>query len=296
MKLKQNIFAFFLVWGFLTLKTVYADVKTNFQPQFVTISSTESSLQGKVGIEVPDAVNTSLQKANNNFGEDLEFQLSQTQGDGLTDALLGVNVKIRGAQTKNEITNFTFDQPVQIIFSANNIHSSPLNVISNASTSSGELSIFWNNGIEWIQLGGIPNSANNTISVQTRNAGEFAVRRVSQQYSAFELSSVTPGKIFTPNGDSCNDIVTFQFQNPRGSTNIKGKIFDLYSTFIADLKLSSLLGTLNFAPNCPRPNLSAETLAWDGKDSDGNFVPKGIYLYQIEAEGKIINGTIVVAR
>jgi len=42
-----------------------------------------------------------------------------------------------------------------------------------------------------------------------------------------------------------------------------------------------------------------ETLIWDGKDTNGDTVAGGVYIYQIQvvgAENKVINGTVVVAR
>ena len=41
----------------------------------------------------------------------------------------------------------------------------------------------------------------------------------------------------------------------------------------------------------PLPN----TLQWDGK-ANGRAVDSGVYIYQIRAEGKGFNGTVVVVR
>lgn len=51
--------------------------------------------------------------------------------------------------------------------------------------------------------------------------------------------------------------------------------------------------------NLVRGNLPREletVLYWDGRDTEGSVVPAGVYLYQVEVDGRIINGTIVVAR
>ena len=37
-------------------------------------------------------------------------------------------------------------------------------------------------------------------------------------------------------------------------------------------------------------------ISWDGKNIEGKFVRTGVYIYQVQSEGKVINGTIVVAR
>ena len=35
---------------------------------------------------------------------------------------------------------------------------------------------------------------------------------------------------------------------------------------------------------------------WSGEDEDGNIVESGIYIYQIKVDGKVISGTILVAK
>ena len=58
-----------------------------------------------------------------------------------------------------------------------------------------------------------------------------------------------------------------------------GKIFDLRGALIADLTLGPV----------------ANSLMWDGK-SNGRVVPRGVYIYQIQAEGRTFSGTVVVIR
>ena len=114
--------------------------------------------------------------------------------------------------------------------------------------------------------------------------------------SSLELVSVTPPRIFTPNGDGCNDIITFRFQTTAGSSEIRGRVFSLSGEVVAELKPISFLGGVTLRPGCTAPDTSPGSYFWDGKDSKGNLVSKGIYLYQIEAGGQHILGTVVVAR
>ena len=93
------------------------------------------------------------------------------------------------------------------------------------------------------------------------------------------VNSVWPSKIFTPNGDGINDTVNISYENPIG-IRVTGKIFDLNGRFTANMAEGSM----------------ENTLKWDGKDSDGSHAPKGIYIYQLDVEGKVVNGTVVVAR
>jgi hypothetical protein len=102
--------------------------------------------------------------------------------------------------------------------------------------------------------------------------------------AAWQLGSVTflgvSPRIFTPNGDGANDKAVFHFDNPELAP-ITGEIFDLSGARVAKLA----------------PGRDAFlTLLWDGRDSGGNAVPAGIYVYQIEFNGKVANGTVVVAR
>ena len=39
-----------------------------------------------------------------------------------------------------------------------------------------------------------------------------------------------------------------------------------------------------------------DEISWNGKDSDDVIVSGGVYIYQLECDGDIINGTVVVAR
>ncbi len=90
--------------------------------------------------------------------------------------------------------------------------------------------------------------------------------------------SIIPPKIFTPNGDGINDVITFQYLTP-GVSIISGRILDLSGASVVDLQ--------------PTSN---GVLVWDGKDSSGSVVKKGVYIYQIDADGKIYNGAIAVAK
>ncbi|HVO32851.1 MAG TPA: gliding motility-associated C-terminal domain-containing protein [Elusimicrobiota bacterium] len=93
------------------------------------------------------------------------------------------------------------------------------------------------------------------------------------------LTAVRP-RIITPNGDGANDKVRFEFDNPE-DLPVQGEVFDLSGAKVADLKPGSDPASL---------------LLWDGKDADNRVVPGGIYLYQIEYQGKQATGTVIVAR
>lgn len=105
----------------------------------------------------------------------------------------------------------------------------------------------------------------------------------SSSFALTSLGSLTlttvKARIFTPNGDGFNDKVRFEFDNPE-FLPINGTIFDVSGGFVADITSGTDL----------------DVLLWDGKSSDGQVVPGGIYLYRIEYQGKAATGTIVVSR
>lgn len=86
-------------------------------------------------------------------------------------------------------------------------------------------------------------------------------------------------RIFTPNGDGWNDKVVIQIDNP-ALLPLKGEIFDLMGS-----KVSEML---------PGP-VTDMSLVWDGRKSN-SVVPSGVYIYQVELDGKIFTGTVILAQ
>jgi len=97
----------------------------------------------------------------------------------------------------------------------------------------------------------------------------------------FELKEGYPRpRVFTPNGDGRNEVVTFSYENANESS-IVCWIYDMKGAVVRQLDI------IEDGEN---------RFTWDGKDEDGDIVPSGIYIYQIEVEGQTINGTIVLAK
>ena len=140
------------------------------------------------------------------------------------------------------------------------------------------LGAYWFNGQDYTRLYGKVDPSAQTVQVQSSLLGNYQIRSVLRDAGfAFDLSGIS-NKALTPNGDGLNDTVVFTFDNPKDSA-FSGKIFDLRGALIADLTLGPV----------------ANSLMWDGK-SNGRVVPRGVYIYQIQAEGRTFSGTVVVIR
>jgi len=81
---------------------------------------------------------------------------------------------------------------------------------------------------------------------------------------------------FTPNADGSNDEAIFEYPG-QGNSNAVVKIFDMQNRFIKEIP-----GNIR---------------TWDGIDSGGNKMPRGVYLYLVLEDGKAIcKGTVYLGR
>lgn len=106
----------------------------------------------------------------------------------------------------------------------------------------------------------------------------------------FELKKVYP-KIVTPSyGRDDNNFVFFEFYDPlAGATQFELKIFDINGYRIKNIDTSNN----NWKTIPSSQNFK---ILWDCKDSEGNYVLPGVYIYQLESSKKTFTGIIVVAQ
>lgn len=131
------------------------------------------------------------------------------------------------------------------------------------------LKVFWWDGFVWSYVGGTVDSANNTVSAEVMHFSKYAVL----PSGALSVDDYRPKrKIITPyRVDGWNDYI--QFDGMSGVFEIK--IYDITGKKVR---------TINNIP------------LWNGFDDDGNIVESGVYIYQFKAAGKLISGTVTVAK
>jgi hypothetical protein len=188
-----------------------------------------------------------------------ELQLVDTDGNIITD----VTSKKMKKGIKVEIAYDTLARKMPAAF---------------APSSKQQLGLYFFNGVEWIKLGGVNDVVNQQCSVIAQKLGKYAIRftTLSQQFS---LTAIAP-RIFTPEESSTVvNRVRFYFENPLND-EVTIRIFDITGAVV-------------------RRNLEREgdaVMSWDGCDNNGTIVKGGVYIYQIEAGNKTLNGIIVVAK
>lgn len=104
-------------------------------------------------------------------------------------------------------------------------------------------------------------------------------------------------KIITPgNADGRNDVFFVFYKNLDSQSSLSGKIFNLMGMKVADMANTGGAGVLLGTPPGGWHPQSADS--WEGyfKWSPSRGISPGIYIWQIEAEGQVYTGTVVVAQ
>ena len=150
-----------------------------------------------------------------------------------------------------------------------------------AADAANSLGMFWDANSNFIKLYGYVDPLQQTVAVRTPNLGNYQVRALARsQNFDFDVSNLY-GKVLAPN--STNNRAVFQLQNPKYSA-FSGKIYDVRAKYVSDMAVCT-----DFT------SWGSDCLQWDGR-SNGQVVPGGVYIYQIRAEGKVFNGTLLVIR
>jgi gliding motility-associated-like protein len=138
--------------------------------------------------------------------------------------------------------------------------------------------MYFHNGSRWLQMYGRVNDAERSVQLQTTLLGRYQLRTTERSGGFAADRAGLTNRLITPNGDGKNDTMVFIFDNPQ-EKEVKGRIYDLRGALVASMG----------------PGPIANALVWDAK-SGGQVVPGGVYIYQIEAQGTVYNGTVAVIR
>ncbi len=252
-------------------------VQAKADPVYVAVSEDKG---GEVEIAFP--ASDELQKETNGRGEDLLVLMTRKADQETGNVLRCYELETRSLPSEKKLSGFLFKNPIKLSFAVNPPAASSPDARPALATAPElppeQMSVYWFNGVEFVKFGGLYDSSKSVISLFTQRAGVYQLRKALQANS-FEIVQTWPKKIFTPNGDGINDEMNFLYNNPK-EVPVSGEIFTLKSAKVATLS----------------PGKDGSSLLWNGKDDDGQDVPKGVYVYQIKADGKTYNGTVVVAR
>lgn len=233
-------------------------------------------------IVIPKEIGQILYKETNSYGEDVIMEVLRDKKED-ERLIKSFNFIARGEQSGKEIKDFVFAKPLTRIALAYEVENGYIKQASSVpeKLASEQLGLFWFNGLEWIKLGGEVDEYFHLVSARSKRIGKYMIK-ISFRGISFSIESIQPDKIFTPNGDGWNDYLEIHYANPKDAF-VNGKIYDVRGALVAEMEKRA----------------SEETLIWDGKDTNGDTVAGGVYIYQIQvvgAENKVINGTLVVAR
>jgi gliding motility-associated-like protein len=234
-------------------------------------------------IKMSKEINPILYKGNV-YDEDINIVLErddEEEKDG--DTITCYDIKAMEADSGKEIKDFVFARPLANIVLAYEVENGHIKRVSSIpeDRASEQLALFWFNGLEWIKFGGEVDEDLHLASIRSKRIGKYRIKK-SLRATSFVIEGIHPDKIFTPNGDGWNDYIEIQYANPKDGI-VSGKIYDLRGALVAGMEKGG----------------NDDTLKWDGKDTNSNPVPGGVYIYQIQVTGpenKVINGTVVVAR
>jgi hypothetical protein len=133
------------------------------------------------------------------------------------------------------------------------------------------LKVFWWDGFEWRYVGGSVDAQNNTVSANTMHFSKYALFGFSGSILVEDCRPMK--KIVTPNDDGINDCAEFSGLEPPYELkiyNIRGR--EIWS--ISDIS----------------------NPIWDATDEDGDIVESGTYIYQLDKDGELVSGVIVIAK
>jgi hypothetical protein len=143
-------------------------------------------------------------------------------------------------------------------------------IVDGTSYRAADLKIVWWDGFSWRLIGGTVDPVLNVVTVDIMH---FSLYALAPMASLTDNDFRPQEKIITPAAvDGKNDFATFGGLSAGDTVNI----FDVKGRKVRQLSDGAFI--------------------WNGKDDNDTLVESGLYIYQIKIGGKVISGTIVVAK
>ncbi len=251
------------------------------QDEKVNVIALAEDMYAKVII--PEELTGILYEESNSYGDDLNITVEEVEEEKDKDKVVSCYefsaFKGYDNETLEKIKSFSFAKPKSSVSLSYEVNSQGVVKGTNikASQAGRNLALFWFNGIEWVKLGARTDTDEQVLWIRTKKLGRYKIKEAFAA-TEFTLNKVWP-RIFTPNNDGLNDVVQFQYDNP----NTKGivcRIFDIRGALVRQLDIGQ----------------TETSFTWDGKDEKGKVALSGVYIYQLEGEGKVVNGTVILAK
>ncbi|HUW22695.1 MAG TPA: T9SS type B sorting domain-containing protein [bacterium] len=251
------------------------------QDEEVNVIALAEDMQARVII--PEELTDILYEESSSYGDDLNITVEEVPEEENKDKVISCYeykaFRGYGNETPEEIESFSFAKPKASVGLSYEVNGQGTVKGTNikASQAGRNLALFWFNGIEWVKLGARVDTDEQVITIKMKKLGRYKIKQAPAA-TEFSLNKVYP-RIFTPNNDGLNDVVNFEYANPN-EKGIVCRIFDIRGALVRQLDIGQ----------------SETSFAWDGKDEKGKVAPSGVYIYQLEGEGKVINGTVILAK
>ncbi|MFA5857610.1 MAG: hypothetical protein WC955_00935 [Elusimicrobiota bacterium] len=143
------------------------------------------------------------------------------------------------------------------------------------------LALYYHDGVQWQKLdGSTVDTANKTVTVKTSHLSRYALRSsgTAARSTSFRFTGIGPNP-FTPNPDGIYDRVYFYYENPENK-DIEVRIYKLTGALVRVITATS--GVVPY---------------WDGRNTTGDMMDGGVYLYGLKVGGNaVVKGTVVLGK
>ncbi len=136
-------------------------------------------------------------------------------------------------------------------------------------TNENRFGLFYYDGLKWRKIESLVDTVNNTVIANITSSGLYGIFEISKEYTPAKIIDYISRPSFIPDE---NEFVTFGISSE--VENYKIKILNPEGKIIRELTINK----------------------WDGRDSNGDIVKGGIYIYQIITDKGTITGIINVIR